>query len=255
MTQLEIAVTTARGARAALAGGADRVELCSALELGGISPSTALIEHTVAVGLPVHVLIRCRPGDFVYNEDDIALMEREIAISLSSGAQGVVLGALTPQGDIDTVALTRMIHAARVTTPTCVVTAHRAVDEAKDYAEATRTVTTLGVDRILTSGGMDSAGDGLDNLTALRRAHPDVQIMAGGGVTRADVPALVWAGVDAIHASAKRAVAPRWHGTTRLGVAADANASVSHYETTESIVRDLHDALSVPQFRHTQDRR
>lgn len=255
MTQLEIAVTSARSARAALAGGADRVELCSALELGGLSPSTALIEHTVAVGLPVHVLIRCRPGDFVYTEDDIALMEREIALALSIGAQGVVVGALTPQGRVDAVALTRLIEAARVTTPTGVVTAHRAVDEAKDYAEAARVVTTLGVDRILTSGGMDSAGDGLDRLAALCQAHPDVQIMAGGGITRADVAPLMRVGVDAIHASAKKAIEPAWQGKARLGVAADVHATISHYETDESLVRGLRDALNLEQFRRAQDPR
>lgn len=250
MTQLEIAVTAPRGARAALAGGADRVELCAGLEMGGLSPSAALIEQTVLVGLPVHVLIRARPGDFVYDDDDLALMEREIIFALSNGADGVVIGALTSAGDVDTSALTRLIGAARQVAPASTVTAHRALDQARDYLGAVSVVAALGVDRILTSGGEDSAGDALVNLAAVRQLCPSVQLMAGGGVTLAQVPAIRQVGVDAVHASAKKPVAPAWRSHARLGVDADPNANVSHYDTDEEMVRSLRvaltDASSVP---------
>ncbi|MCZ4632540.1 copper homeostasis protein CutC, partial [Streptomyces rubrogriseus] len=102
---LEIAVVSPAGARTARENGADRVELCTGLELGGLTPSTAAVAAAVESGPPVHVLVRCRPGDFVYDAEEVALMAAEVRTALRAGARGVVVGALTPDGALDTDAL------------------------------------------------------------------------------------------------------------------------------------------------------
>ncbi|WP_304437697.1 copper homeostasis protein CutC, partial [Frigoribacterium sp. Leaf44] len=109
---LEIAVTSAAGAVTARDGGADRVELCSALELGGVTPSQGLVEATVATGVPVHALVRCRPGGFVYDTDELDVMVREIRALVRSGVAGVVVGALREDGSLDVDALRWFVEAA-----------------------------------------------------------------------------------------------------------------------------------------------
>jgi copper homeostasis protein len=109
---LEIAVTSAAGAVTARDGGADRVELCSALELGGVTPSQGLVEATVATGVPVHALVRCRPGGFVYDADELDVMVREIRALVRSGVAGVVVGALREDGSLDVDAVRWFVEAA-----------------------------------------------------------------------------------------------------------------------------------------------
>ncbi|NED15211.1 copper homeostasis protein CutC, partial [Streptomyces sp. SID9124] len=129
---LEIAVTSPAGARAARENGADRVELCTALELGGLTPSAALVEAVAAEGLPVQALVRCRPGDFVHDAEELALMAAEVRSVIASGAAGVVIGALTADGALDTDAVARLADAARATGRPVEVTLHRAVDQSAD---------------------------------------------------------------------------------------------------------------------------
>ena len=217
MTALEIAVTSAGGARTACGSGADRVELCAALELGGLTPSAGLLEATL-VGLEkltsdswqgVHVLIRPRPGDFVYDNDDLGTAVREVRAACRGGAQGVVVGALADDGSVDAEALRRLAGAAHEVDPDAAVTFHRAFDQTPSVTRSLADLLELDVvDRVLTSGGRASAGEALDELAALtRQADGRIQVMAGGGVALDDVPALVAAGVDAVHLSAKRRVA------------------------------------------------
>jgi copper homeostasis protein len=208
VTALEIAVTSPAGARIARAGGADRVELCAALELGGATPSQALVEAAVAAGPPVHVLVRCRPGDFRYDADEIALMAAEVRAVLAAGATGVVVGALTDAGTLDTEAIRRWTDAADAAE----VTLHRAIDRSADPVAAAGLAAEIGLARILTSGGAATAGAGIDTIERMATAAPGVQLMAGGGVRVADIPGLVRAGVAAVHLSAKRAAGPRGTG-------------------------------------------
>ncbi|NDZ74959.1 copper homeostasis protein CutC, partial [Streptomyces sp. SID10362] len=141
---LEIAVVSPAGARTAREHGADRVELCTGLELGGLTPSTAAVEAAVESGPPVHVLVRCRPGDFVYDGEEVALMAAEVRAALRAGARGVVVGALTPDGALDTNALATLAGAARDTDPAAQVTLHRAVDQASDPVAAVAALPGLG---------------------------------------------------------------------------------------------------------------
>lgn len=200
-TAVEIAVQDVAGARLARDLGADRVELCVALGLtGGLTPGIGLVRAVVEVGLPVHVLVRHRPGGFVYSDDEADALEGEVRALVLAGAAGVVVGALTPGREVDsprTAALVRAADGAEVTF-------HRAFDVVDDRAGALEVLAGLGVTRVLTSAGAERAGDAVAALGHLaRRAGGRIQVMAGGGVRPQDVGALVTAGVDAVHLSAR----------------------------------------------------
>jgi copper homeostasis protein len=250
---LEIAVTSAAGAVTARDGGADRVELCSALELGGVTPSQGLAEAAVATGVPVHALVRCRPGGFVYDPDELDVMVREIRALVRSGVAGVVVGALREDGSLDVDAVRWFVEAAldaagpRPAARPLEITVHRAVDRAADPVAAVSALAGLGVTRVLTSGGASTVGAGLASgvLPRLVEAAGDVQVMAGGGVRLDDVAALVAARVDAVHLSAKRARAAR-SSSSRSGsvVSLGTEASTdSWFETDSELVRAARHAL------------
>lgn len=212
LPQLELAVENADGVRLAAAVGAARVELCTALaETDGVTPGAGAVEQACGPGLPVHVLVRPRPGGFVYTADELAVIERDASASLRAGAVGVVVGVLAADGGPDEAAIRRIVDTARRCNPAAEITFHRAFDAAlaagTDPAEALCRLQRAGVDRVLTSGGAPDCATGLPmlrRLVDLARQHaPSVQIMAGGGVTAELVPALVEAGVHAIHTSAR----------------------------------------------------
>ncbi|MFD5177091.1 copper homeostasis protein CutC [Nocardia sp. NPDC058379] len=208
MTALEFAVQDVAGAIGAHRVGADRVELCAALgSTGGLTPSIGMIEAVVSTGMPVHALIRCRAGGFVYAEDDeIAVMNADAKAAASAGAAGLVVGALTPDHRVDVDALERVLDGVPV--DDIELTFHRAIDQIADRAAAIETLIDQGMTRVLTSGGAARCSAGLDELAAMvEQAAGQLQIMAGGGVTPADIPALHHLGVDAIHLSARRVVA------------------------------------------------
>jgi copper homeostasis protein len=234
---LEIAVTSPAGARVARDQGADRVELCTGLELGGLTPSAALVEAVAAVGLPVQVLVRCRPGDFVYDAEEIALMAAEVRSVIASGASGVVVGALAADGTLDTEAVTRLATAAQYAGRPVEVTLHRAVDVSVDPVATAALLPALGLTRVLSSGGAAAAGQGLERLAAMVEAAPGVQVMAGGGVRPSDIPALTAAGVAAVHLSAKRRAESR-RGTAwvPLGASSSAADQDTHFVTDPSVV-------------------
>lgn len=205
----EVCVESADGVRAALAAGAHRVELCADLAVGGTTPSIGLLEWGVraahAGGMTVHVLVRPRGGGFAYSADEEDVMTRDIRAARRAGADGVVIGALTPSGAVDVPLTARLIAVARPLS----VTFHRAFDVAADHAAAFADVLRLGADRLLTSGGAPTALDGADLIGSLTARSGDrIVIMAGGGVTEATAAQVVRrAGVRELHFSA-RASAP-----------------------------------------------
>lgn len=209
MTAVEICVQDPAGAATALAHGARRVELCSALELGGLSPSIAAVEAVRALTDRdgwLQVLVRPRPGGYVYTSEEIDLTCTDIAHAVAAGADGVVVGALTPERTVAGAHVRALVAAAAGRT----VTFHRAFDVVVDRAAALEELAALGVDRVLTSCGQVHAVEAADELSGLvRRAAARVQVMAGGGVRPADVPLLRAAGVDAVHLSAR---SPGRHG-------------------------------------------
>lgn len=238
--RLEIAVTSPAGAIVARDGGADRVELCVGLELGGLTPSQALVEMTHETGIPAHALVRCRPGGFVHDRDEVELMEREVRTVLRSGAAGVVVGALRPDGTLDVDALRRFVDAARSVSATAEVTLHRAIDHAADPVAAAATLADLGFTRVLTSGAAPTALTGVTTIARMVEAAGPVQVMAGAGVIPADVPTLVATGVAAVHLSAKRPAADSAHAGVPMGGADDGSA---HFVTDESVVAAARAAL------------
>ena len=165
---VEICAPGVERAREAFALGADRVELCRDIDCGGLTPTDDDMAAIPFLSGPVHVLIRVRPGDFVYSEAEIQTMLASIDRAAMSRAAGVVIGALTPEGKVDIAASKTLIDRAREHGLS--VTFHRAIDEAADYFEAYKAVCSLGVDRILTSGGMPTAWEGRFRLAQLLEA-------------------------------------------------------------------------------------
>lgn len=211
--KLEIVAVGAQGAAVAAEEGADRIELCSALELGGLTPSQGLMEaaQEAAGGrLEIHPLVRSRPGDFLYSDVDLDTMDREIRFLLSQGAQGVVIGVLTAAGDIDVRAARKLADTALETNPDAQLTFHRAIDQTPDPADAVEQLVELGFTRVLSSGGAATVGEGIATLERMvHRAAGRLEVMAGGGLALDDIPALHRTGLSAVHLSAKTTVSTR----------------------------------------------
>jgi copper homeostasis protein len=200
-TLLEVTVETVAGARAAHAGGAGRVELCSGLDQGGLTPSAGLLaEVSEAVSLPLFVLIRPRPGDFLYDAGDLAVMRRDIAESARHGADGVVIGALDRNGSVDRVTVRALIEAARP----MAVTFHRAFDLAHDLDETLDALLDLGVERVLSSGQARNAEEGIPVLARMVQRDPaKLTVIAAGSVRAANARRIVAeTGVREIHSRA-----------------------------------------------------
>lgn len=201
---LEIAIQDPRGAHVAAAFGADRVELCSALVTGGLTPSLGLVDAVLEATSGqedfVHVLVRPRGGGFRYDGSEVEVMERDIRMLRELGVAGVVIGALDGQNRVDLEAMRRMMDAAEHLE----VTFHRAIDTCENPVAVVEQLMELGVGRVLTSGGAARSVDGIEQLTRLSAvADGRTQIMAGGGVRIEDIGALVGSGVDAVHLSAR----------------------------------------------------
>ena len=185
----EICVDSVAGVRAARAAGADRVELCTDLIEGGITPSRGMIRlaRTVA-GLKLHVIIRPRGGDFLFDDDEFAVMRSDIATAVEEGADGVVIGLLTAEGEIDAARSRELIALARPLS----VTFHRAFDMTPDPFGALETLIALGVDRVLTSGQASSALEGLPLIADLvGRAGSRIAVMPGGGISERNIGRIV----------------------------------------------------------------
>lgn len=177
----EICVDSVAGVRAAKASGAHRVELCANLLEGGTTPSRGMIRQARTVsGIGLQVIIRPRGGDFLYDDDEFAVMLADIDTAKAEGADGVVIGLLTADGEVDVPRTRELIAKARPLS----VTFHRAFDMTRDPFKALETLIGLGVDRILTSGQDASVLEGLPLIAELvRRAGDEVIIMPGGGIT------------------------------------------------------------------------
>jgi copper homeostasis protein len=183
---LEVCVDNVDGLAAALIGGADRIELCSALEIGGLTPSAGLLRVASASPVPVVAMIRPRGGDFCFDDAETQLMLTEIDAVAAAGLQGVVLGASLADGRLDQGTLGRLVRRAADQGLRC--TLHRAIDLCPDLAQATSLAIDLGFERILTSGGARSAPDGLTGLQqCFDAAGGRIAIMPGAGINAVNV--------------------------------------------------------------------
>lgn len=194
---VEICVEGLASALAAGAGGADRVELCEHLEVGGVTPSAGAIAVACqSLDLPVHVLVRPKAGDFVVSDLEFQAMRHDVATARSLGAAGVVLGILNSDDTVDEARTALLIAEARPMT----VTFHRAFDQVPDPVQALESLITLGVERVLTSGQAESARAGSPRLGELHsRAAGRIIVLAGGKIQDDDFPALTAMGLHEIH--------------------------------------------------------
>jgi copper homeostasis protein CutC len=264
----EVCVEDLRGIDAALAGGADRIELCAALAVGGLTPPASLVRAAAGTcgvvdskpvsggsslaknaaprALPVHLLARPREGGFVYTAREQALIAEDIRTAADAGLAGVVIGALDQDRQLDAsvlaawVAHARTLGAARGHALS--LTLHRAFDLCRDLPDALETAITLGFDRILTSGGVPKAIDGVDMLGTLhRQAAGRIVILAGSGVSPDTLPTILGSGVREVHASC-RAPDPNAAGPAELRFGF---ASPESLVTDEAMVKRLATMIAV----------
>lgn len=202
---LEVCIDSLASARAAIRGGADRLELCSALDLGGLTPYTALL-HQIREesNIPVRCLMRPRSGDFLYSKDEISMTVRQIRELKAAGADGFVIGCLTQDGNLDAEAMKVLIDAADGSG----LTLHRCIDVSRNVTETCQKAAGLGIDTVLTSGAAPNCLAGLEtirNLLKLRDTAGGPEVLIGAGVNPNNIHKLLSALPDAtaFHASCK----------------------------------------------------
>lgn len=235
--KLEVCVADPQSLAAAIAGGAERIELCSALELGGLTPLPGLMALARESGIETYALVRPRSGDFVFDAHDEAAMLHDIDAVRAAGLAGVVLGANHSDGRLDDRLLARLLaHASGLGS-----TLHRAIDLVPDFAEATETAIALGFDRILTSGGAPTVLEGLGQLAlAHATAAGRIKVMAGSGVRPDNVLEILAAvPVDEVHSSCAGTPGPSADGAVRLGFAARTKR-----HTDAAVVRAFRETLA-----------
>lgn len=203
---VEAAVESLDDALAAVEGGADRLELCADLGVGGLTPAPALVSSVLErVDVPVFVMIRPRAGSFVYSPPELDVMQRDIESMRELGVDGIVVGVLDARGAVDARRMAPLVAA----TSGLPVTFHRAFDRARDLSDALESLIDLRIERVLTSGGAQDALAGADVLSDLvQQAGDALVIMAGGGVREHNVREIVEvSGVHEVHARCEDNVA------------------------------------------------
>lgn len=186
---LEVCVDSLASARAAIAGGADRLELCSALAVGGLTPYAALLRQIRAESdIPIRCLMRPRAGDFLYTAEEITMMAEQILQLRELGADGFVIGCLTPEGDLDAAAMAPLVEAAAGKG----LTLHRCIDVSRNPCKTYMDAKMLGMDTVLTSGAAGSSLKGMEAIGALlqmRDAYQGPEVLIGAGVNAKTITA------------------------------------------------------------------
>jgi copper homeostasis protein len=232
---LEISVEALESALAAERGGADRIELCADLSLGGVTPGTDLMRTTRAqVRIPIFSMVRPRAGDFVYSTAEFAEMKRSVVGAKEAGMDGAVLGVLTKQHRVDVERTRELTELARPLP----VTYHRAFDEITDLHQALEDIIQSGAKRILTSGGAKSALEGAATLAKLIEAAGErIAIVPGAGISSINIAEV-----------ARRTRAREFHS----GLSAALPYGSNEYEKFEEEVRKLAaQILRISQTRTT----
>ncbi len=234
----EVCAANIQSALAAQRAGAHRIELCSALDVGGLTPSRGLIRATVkALEIPVHVLIRPREGDFCYSDLELEIMLDDIGLCVEAGAAGVVVGALTEDGRLDLPKLRTMEAAAMGLE----MTYHRAFDFTLDSAEALEQLVESGFGRVLSSGQSDCAFNGRFLLQKLlEQANGRITVMPGAGINAQNIRAI-----------AEFTGAKNFHFTGKMKVLASGGRNIPgleswHWESEEEAIREIIEACLPP---------
>ena len=205
---LEVCIDSLASARAAIRGGADRLELCSALALGGLTPYTELLEQIrEESNIPVRCLIRPRSGDFLYSRNEVDLMARQIQTLKAAGSDGFVIGCLTAEGELDVEAVIPLIQAA----DGAGLTLHRCIDVSENPERTYLDCARLGFDTVLTSGAASNCVSGIETIAALlklRNLHNGPEVLIGAGVSASNIALLRSSlpSARAFHASCKELI-------------------------------------------------
>lgn len=200
--ELEVCIDNLESLSLAIEGGATRIELCSSLALGGLTPSYGLMRQAAKMSsVPVYAMIRPRQGDFLFNDLDVECMLEDVRAAKQAGLNGIVIGVLTPDGDVDISVCEKLIAEAGELG----VTFHRAIDQSNDAIAALDAIIKLGCERVLTSGLAASAFQGKDKLKEMvNHCQGRLAIMAGAGVTPENAVEIVMhTGVKQLHLSGK----------------------------------------------------
>ncbi|MGF1696861.1 copper homeostasis protein CutC [Vibrio lamellibrachiae] len=201
---IEVCIDNLESLHNAIKGGATRIELCSSLALGGLTPSFGFMKKASQIStIPVYAMIRPRQGDFLYDNDDIDSMLLDIEAASLAGLQGVVFGVLTASGDIDMLNAKKLADKAH--SLNLGITFHRAIDQCRDYKTAVEQICELGCERILTSGLAPTVEDGVSVLADMVDiAKGRVNIMAGAGLNADNVQSIIeQSNVTEVHLSGK----------------------------------------------------
>jgi copper homeostasis protein len=242
-TVIEICIDAVDSAIAAQNGGAQRVELCSNLLEGGVTPSAGLItivRKKISIGL--QVIIRPRGGDFCYNNDEFQTMKQDIVTAKSCGADGIVIGLLNEDGSID-IARTKELIELSAPLP---VTFHRAFDVATDLPKALEDVITTGAKRVLTSGGQPSALEGAETLAQLvRQSAGRIIILAAGSIKGSNARQIVEkTAVQEVHAGLRTVISGRMKQSNKnISPGATGMDESQRFVVLEKSVRELKQAL------------
>jgi copper homeostasis protein len=234
----ELCAETIDACIAARNGGADRIELCSGLSEGGITPSHGLVHAAVErSGLPVHALVRPRGGDFLYSASEVSVMADDIVHMKHLGVAGVVFGLLHPDGTVDRDRTRALVELARPMQ----VTFHRAFDATPSLTDALEDVIALGCDRVLTSGGQRDVIAGASSLAALvQQAADRIQVAAGGGLRLKNAASLArLTGATHFHGSLRRRVTAPKPAPTNGSAVGELAASVARYVVDADSVRSV----------------
>jgi copper homeostasis protein len=199
--KIEVCAFSLESCLAAEKGGANRIELCGSMYEGGTTPSAGLIQLAKQkVSIEIHVMIRPRGGDFCYSDDEISVMQADIRIAKELGCEGIILGILQPNGQVNITQTKALVALAKPMQ----VTFHRAIDMTPDYSKALEDIIESGCDRILTSGQKNTAMQGIEAIENLvKQANGRIEIMAGSGVNADNAQTLLHTGVNALHLTGK----------------------------------------------------
>lgn len=203
MIGIEVCIETFEEAKIAAYANCNRIEVCSALTLGGLTPSIGLIESCLKLkNIESHILIRPRAGNFIYTKSELEIMKNDICRAADLGVKGVVFGCLDTANEIDSEACELLIKIAK--SKNLEITFHRAVDFTTDFLASFKKISSIGFDRILTSGKELSAEMGLLNVKKLISENKSsIEIMAGGGIKPENILNFLGIGLDAVHFSLK----------------------------------------------------
>ncbi len=236
--QLEICAETPQACLAAFEGGAHRIEICSALQTGGVTPSHGLIRAAIEAGhgLPVYVLLRPRPGDFVYSDAEFNIICADMEHAAALGASGFVTATMTPEFKVDQGRMRDLVRLAGNKE----VTFHRAFDQTSNLSDALEQIIDVGCGRLLTSGGKPTASEGMNTIAKLsKQAANRIRIAAGGGITSEVAAAMRRVADVDLHVSLRRKHASDIHAADPLWDAA--------YQPSEISVSDIQRMAAVLQ--------